>query len=105
MKFDARHLWFFLIFCFQSFTLYGTAIRVIDLQYIIDNNTAILNLISVCYSNLDQYEKSIEFISSALSYYPHLNFKKNLNVLEISSSNHDLIESSHDLKILENLLK
>ena len=61
------------------------------------------------YSDIDdKYLKliafqSIEFISSALSYYPHLNFKKNLNVLEISSSNHDLIESSHDLKILENL--
>ena len=33
-------------------------------------NSAILNLISVCYSNLDQYEKSIEFISKAIKLSP-----------------------------------
>ncbi len=61
------------------------------------------------YSNIDEKYlnligfQSIQFIASALYYYPHLSYKKNSSVVEISSSNHDFIESAHDLNILENV--
>ena len=48
-------------------------LSLIKLQQILDEvpeNSAILNLISVCYSNLDQYEKSIKLISKAIKLSP-----------------------------------
>ena len=58
---------FFLFFCFQSFTLYGTAIRVIDLQYIIDNNTAILNLIKEIDNDQKSHRKNFKENEIALN--------------------------------------
>ena len=58
---------FFLFFCFQSFTVYGTVIRVIDLQYIIDNNTAILNLIKEIDNDQKSHRKNFKENEIALN--------------------------------------